>query len=158
MFDLDKFSIKLADNITKFIGSWTFIIVLSIFLIIWVILNVTILTWDPYPFILMNLFLSFQAAYATPLILMAANRSAERDRKHAMKDFKVDKEAHDVVFDIQEVLNTLRKEVAIDKKALADHHILKDDHKRLENDLVEIKKMLAVLTNTPNEFFIKKDG
>ena len=146
--------VSLADTITEFIGSWTFIIIQSTILTVWIIVNVIGLAhFDPYPFIFLNLFLSFEAAYATPLILMSANRSAERDRKHAMKDFKLDKEAHDIVIEIQDVLNNLREEVAIDKKALADHHILKDDHKRLENELVEIKKMLAELTNTPTGFF-----
>jgi len=154
MNKLKNAGIGLADIITEFIGSWTFIIVQSTILTIWIIVNVIGLAhFDPYPFIFLNLFLSFEAAYATPLILMSANRSAERDRKHAMKDFKIDKEAHDIVIEIQDVLNNLREEIAIDKKALKDHHILKDDHKRLENELVEIKRMLSELTNTPSGFF-----
>ena len=149
-----RLGVKIADTITEFIGSWTFIIVQSTILTVWVLLNIIGLAhFDPYPFIFLNLFLSFEAAYATPLILMSANRSSERDRKHAAKDFKLDKESHDMVIEIQEVLAALRKEIAIDKKALADHHILKDDHKRLEEELVEIKRMISELTNTPSGFF-----
>jgi len=149
-----RFGVKLADIIAEFIGSWTFIIIQSSILTLWIIFNTIKWTnFDPYPFILLNLFLSFEAAYATPLILMSANRSADRDRKHAMKDFKLDKEAHDMVIEIQKVLVALREEIAIDKKALAHHHILKDDHKRLEEELVEIKQMLLELTNTPSGFF-----
>ena len=149
-----RLGVKIADTITEFIGSWTFIIVQSTILTVWVLLNIIGLAhFDPYPFIFLNLFLSFEAAYATPLILMSANRSTERDRKHAQKDFKIDKEAHDIVFEIQEVLIKLREEIAIDKKALADHHILKDDHKQLKDELTEIKNILAKLIETPGGFF-----
>jgi len=142
-----KFGILLADLIAEFIGSWTFIIIQSTILTIWVIVNVLGLThFDPYPFILLNLFLSFEAAYATPLILMSANRSAERDRKQAMKDFKLDKEAHDIIIDVKHILKDLHKDIKLDKKALSDHHILKDDHKRLENEIAEIKEMLKQLS------------
>lgn len=74
---------KLADRITRIVGSWRFIIIQSVLLLIWVACNVVgyIQHWDPYPFILLNLMLSFQAAYTAPIILMSQNREAEIDRQ-----------------------------------------------------------------------------
>ena len=68
------------------IGSWRFLIIQSIILAIWILLNVTELVirpWDVYPFILLNLALSFQAAYTGPILLIASNRQSEIDRLHA---------------------------------------------------------------------------
>jgi uncharacterized membrane protein len=82
---------RIADTAAANMGSWRFIIIQSIILVIWIILNVTafIQQWDPYPFILLNLALSFQAAYAAPFIMMSQNRQQDVDRKHAENDFKV---------------------------------------------------------------------
>ena len=76
-------------------GSWRFIIIQSIILLIWIILNVTayIQQWDPYPFILLNLALSFQAAYAAPFIMMSQNRQQDVDRKKAENDFQINVKA-----------------------------------------------------------------
>lgn len=73
----------LADRLASFLGSWRFIIGQSIFMLAWVIFNLVAvlkLRWDPYPFIFLNLILSFQATYAGPILLLAANRSAQKDR------------------------------------------------------------------------------
>jgi len=69
---------RLADFVTAWVGSWSFLIVQSIVLVCWVVVNVLGWWhhWDPYPFILLNLVLSFQAAYATPVIMMSQNRQA----------------------------------------------------------------------------------
>ena len=79
-----------ADWVARNIGSWKFIIIQSLLLTVWVILNVTafIYHWDPYPFILMNLILSLQAAYTAPIIMMSQNRQAERDRIDAHNDYQ----------------------------------------------------------------------
>src|SRR5713101_7684290 len=71
-----------ADVIAATVGSWRFIIIQSILLAAWLILNVVgwINHWDPYPFILLNLALSFQAAYSAPIIMMSQNRASARDR------------------------------------------------------------------------------
>ena len=73
---------KIADGVVTTLGSWRFIIVQSVFLLFWLALNITgiIFRWDPYPFILLNLMLSFQAAYTGPIVLKAQNRQADRDR------------------------------------------------------------------------------
>ena len=82
---------KVADIVAAAMGSWPFIIIQSVILLIWIVLNVTayVSRWDPYPFILLNLALSFQAAYAAPFIMMSQNRQQEIDRKEAENDYKI---------------------------------------------------------------------
>ena len=82
---------RVADHVAGFIGSWQFIIIQSVIFVFWVIGNTLWLTdpyqFDPYPFILFNLFMSAEAAYASPLILMSQNRQSERDREQAQHDY-----------------------------------------------------------------------
>jgi len=82
MFDDAPRGARIADHVTGFMGSWNFIIIQTVIVLIWIAGNVFLLTrpFDPYPFILLNLAFSTQAAYAAPLILLAGNRSAVRDR------------------------------------------------------------------------------
>ena len=89
------FGQRVADAVAATMGSWTFIIAQSVILMLWIILNVIawISHWDPYPFILLNLALSFQAAYAAPFIMISQNRQAERDRHQAEEDFRTNVEA-----------------------------------------------------------------
>ncbi len=86
---------RIADAVAKGMGSWTFIIGQSIFVVIWMALNVVgfIRHWDVYPFILLNLIFSTQAAYAAPIIMMAQNRQGERDRMQAQEDYRCNIEA-----------------------------------------------------------------
>src|SRR5262249_12326642 len=79
------FGQRLADSVATGMGSWRFIIIQTIIVAFWMILNVIafIAHWDPYPFILLNLLFSTQAAYAAPIIMMAQNRQNERDRAQA---------------------------------------------------------------------------
>lgn len=82
-----------ADKVTSVLGSWRFIIIQSVLLIAWMIANVLLVlayqnSWDPYPFILLNLVLSFQAAYTGPIVLMSQNRQAEKDRHVAQQDYE----------------------------------------------------------------------
>jgi uncharacterized membrane protein len=85
----------LADRVTNSIGSWPFIIVQSVILLAWIVVNTIAWRqhWDPYPFILLNLFLSFQAAYAAPIIMMSQNRQTAKDREKAEADYGVDRQA-----------------------------------------------------------------
>ena len=81
-FDRDAFG-KFAEGFARFMGTATFLAYMTVFVIIWIIFNVVGLyglKWDPYPFILLNLFFSTQASYAAPLILLAQNRQEARDR------------------------------------------------------------------------------
>jgi uncharacterized membrane protein len=86
---------RLADSVTRVMGSWRFIIIQSLILVAWVILNAIswVRHWDPYPFILLNLALSFQAAYAAPIIMMSQNREVAKDRLNAEHDFQIDMRA-----------------------------------------------------------------
>jgi uncharacterized membrane protein len=84
-----------ADWVAKTVGSWRFIIIQSLILGVWICLNVIAYAqhWDPYPFILLNLVLSFQAAYAAPIIMMSQNRQSEIDRRHAEHDYRINVKA-----------------------------------------------------------------
>lgn len=101
---------KAADMLTKWAGSWTFILTLVALLVIWMFANVAaaIAHWDPYPFILLNLFLSSMAAFQAPIILMSQNRTAERDRAKAAQDFAVDKKAESEIRDMQADLEEIK--------------------------------------------------
>ncbi|MFN0044247.1 MAG: DUF1003 domain-containing protein [Alphaproteobacteria bacterium] len=85
----------IADWVAKTVGSWRFIVIQSMILTAWIALNVAgyIAHWDPYPFILLNLVLSFQAAYAAPIIMMSQNRQSEIDRRHAEHDYRINVKA-----------------------------------------------------------------
>jgi len=84
-----------ADKVADIIGSWRFIIIQSVLIVIWITLNVVawIEHWDPYPFILMNVMLSFQAAYSGPVIMMSQNRQSAKDRLAAEVDHQVNMKA-----------------------------------------------------------------
>jgi CRP/FNR family cyclic AMP-dependent transcriptional regulator len=86
---------RVADKVADTIGSWPFIITQSMILAVWIALNVAawINHWDPYPFILLNLMLSFQAAYAGPVIMMSQNRQSAKDRLVAEIDHQVNTKA-----------------------------------------------------------------
>jgi uncharacterized membrane protein len=90
---------RIADRVTTFMGSWRFIIVQTVIVLFWVGGNVWLLFhFDPYPFILLNLAFSTQAAYAAPLILLAGNRSAQRDRltlEHAAAEADVEEKQNE---------------------------------------------------------------
>jgi len=82
---------RAADWVATTVGSWPFVLTQSALLATWVVLNVTayIRHWDPYPFILMNLVLSLQAAYTAPIIMMSQTRQAMRDRIEAQHDYEI---------------------------------------------------------------------
>lgn len=86
---------RLADAVARTIGSWRFIIFQSTAILIWITGNAFTGqgAWDPYPFILLNLLLSFQAAYTAPAIMMSQNRQSEQDRRHAESDYEVNVKA-----------------------------------------------------------------
>lgn len=87
---------RAAEAVAHHVGSWKFVLSQTLFLMLWVSLNTSRYAphWDPYPFILMNLVLSLQAAYTAPMILMSQNRQAEVDRKVLHGDFAIDKATH----------------------------------------------------------------
>lgn len=101
---------KLADKLTIYAGSWSFIIAFLLFLIVWMILNIALYLkhWDPYPFILLNLVLSCLAAMQAPIILMSQNRAAERDRHKAELDYYVNRKAEREVANMQRDLDDIK--------------------------------------------------
>lgn len=102
---------RIADKTALTIGSWPFIIGQTIAVAVWVTLNLTAVVrkWDPYPFILLNLMFSVQAAYAAPIIMMSQNRQAERDRIQAQEDLDTNVKAELEVEDVQAHLATIEE-------------------------------------------------
>ena len=102
----------LADRVADVVGSWKFIIVQSVILLIWIVLNVWawIWQWDPYPFILLNLVLSFQAAFTAPIILMSQNRQAALDRHKVQLDYEVNLQAELDIEALHEKIDLLRQQ------------------------------------------------
>ena len=112
-----SFGQRTADVVAGSMGSWSFIIVQSLILLLWIVLNIVgwIKHWDPYPFILMNLGLSMQAAYAAPIIMMSQNRQAARDRLEAHNDYQINLKAEE---EIKVILDHLQAQ----DQALAEMH------------------------------------
>jgi uncharacterized membrane protein len=98
----------IADRVAAVVGSWPFIIIQSLLLVAWMAVNALLAViaathpeylkaWDPYPFILLNLVLSFQAAYTGPIVMMSQNRQAEKDRLTAQQDYEVNQKAEEEI-------------------------------------------------------------
>lgn len=106
------FSQMLADKLALGMGSWPFIVAQTVIIIIWIALNFIgfIYHWDPYPFILLNLLFSVQAAYAAPIIMMSQNRQTERDRYQALDDYRTNVEAKKEIEELQIVLSRIENE------------------------------------------------
>jgi len=123
-----------ADAVASGMGSWRFIIAQTIFVIFWMVLNVIglIKHWDAYPFILLNLLFSTQAAYAAPIIMMSQNRQAAKDRLEAELDYQTNKRAELEIIDMQKDLASLEERL---DKAQFDV---------LHNHLEEIEKTLGL--------------
>ena len=102
---------RVADRVAATMGSWSFIIIQSMLLAVWIGLNVTayVKQWDPYPFILLNLALSFQAAYAAPFIMMSQNRQAAIDRADAKTDYQVNAKAELEIELLHQKIDLLRE-------------------------------------------------
>lgn len=103
------FGQRIADSVANGMGSWKFIITQTVFIIIWMVLNIIgfINHWDAYPFILLNLLFSTQAAYAAPIIMMSQNRQSERDRVQAQEDYQTNLDAKKEIEALQMRLNSI---------------------------------------------------
>jgi uncharacterized membrane protein len=108
-----SFGNRIADSVAKGMGSWNFIIIQTVLVVIWMALNMIgfIYHWDVYPFILLNLLFSTQADYAAPIIMMSQNRQNERDRMHAEEDYKTNVDAKKEI----EALAVLLKNIEVEK-------------------------------------------
>ena len=111
---------RIADNVVRAMGSWTFIMIMSALIVAWIAANLIGAWehWDPYPFILLNLAFSAQATYAAPLIMMSQNRQSERDREQAQHDYETNLAAK---AEIEELIATLSR---IEVEKLDTLHIL----------------------------------
>jgi uncharacterized membrane protein len=107
------FGQKAADYLTSKMGSWTFIIIFFIFLMFWIAINIFawIKSWDPYPFILLNLVLSCLAAIQAPIILMSQNRENQKDRIRAQYDYKINRKAEREIEEIREQLDRIEEKL-----------------------------------------------
>ena len=107
---------RLSDRVVEIVGSWNFILIQSILLGIWIVINVVevMVRWDPYPFILLNLMLSFQAAYTAPIIMMSQNRQAKIDRQDAKYDYEVNLKSSLEIELLHDKMNLLREEEIVE--------------------------------------------
>jgi uncharacterized membrane protein len=109
------FGERLADRVASFGGSWTFLILFAAILVGWVVLNSVMLAsgFDPYPYILLNLFLSMLASIQAPIIMMSQNRQAAKDRLSAAHDYEVNLKAEIEIMALHEKLDEIRaKDIA----------------------------------------------
>lgn len=104
-----SFAERAADAVAAMVGSWRFILAQSAVLALWIAFNIGGARWDPYPFILLNLVLSFQAAYAAPIIMMSQNRQAEIDRRRAIEDFDINRKAELEIETLHQKIDLLRE-------------------------------------------------
>lgn len=103
---------RIADTVAAVVGSWRFILLQSALLAVWVVVNAAFggTAWDPYPFILLNLLLSFQAAYTAPIIMMSQNRQAEIDRQRAESDYNINIKAELEIELLHQKIDLLREQ------------------------------------------------
>jgi uncharacterized membrane protein len=104
------FGERLADKVASFGGSWTFLILFAAVLLVWVAINSLMLAraFDPYPYILLNLFLSMLASIQAPVIMMSQNRQAVKDRLQATQDYEVNLKAEIEIMALHEKLDEMR--------------------------------------------------
>lgn len=123
------FGQRLADKVAGGMGSWRFIIWQTIFVGAWMIINVIafIHHWDPYPYILLNLLFSTQAAYAAPIIMMSQNRQSERDRAQADSDYRTNVAAKKEIEELMKRLDAIEIEKLDKILALLEG---KENHKK----------------------------
>jgi uncharacterized membrane protein len=109
---------EVADVVARVMGSWGFILIQTTLLVLWMVLNITAYArrWDPYPFILLNLALSFQAAYAAPFIMMSNNRQAALDRARAEEDYRTNIKAELEIEVRHRKLNTIQDHLGITRR------------------------------------------
>jgi uncharacterized membrane protein len=131
---------RVSDAVASTVGSWRFIIIQSIILAIWMTLNVTAYVehWDPYPFILLNLVLSFQAAYTAPVIMMSQNRQSEIDRRSAQHDYDINIKSELEIELLHQKIDMLRE------KEFADLIVI---IRSLEAQLAQTQQALVALSN-----------
>jgi uncharacterized membrane protein len=126
-----SFGQKLADKVAVFGGSWSFILLFVAFLLLWIVTNVFVLItkpFDPYPFIFLNLILSFIAALQAPVIMMSQNRQEEKDRQRAQNDYIINLKAELEVRSLHKKMDLLLEEQIVTLFAIQQKqiHLLND--------------------------------
>jgi uncharacterized membrane protein len=133
---------RIADRVTNFLGSWTFIVLQTAIVVAWVLGNVYLLfNFDPYPFIFLNLAFSTQAAYAAPLILLASNRAAVRDRwtlEHAADQTDVEERQNERL--LRDMTEVLRHIASVEQQILG-----------LEQRILELEQQIVTRFAVPAE-------
>lgn len=142
----------MSDKVAATVGSWKFIIAQSTIIIFWIIFNTQIAEngfllgnfllkpWDPYPFIFLNLTLSFQAAYTAPIIMMSQNRQSQVDRLHAEQDYQINREA-------KEDVERIEKEVAHVRQVIANINYNPSQHGEIKSEISLLSQDLRQITN-----------
>ena len=133
----------LSDRLAEVAGSWGFIAGFFIFLIVWIIINLELLfvqKWDPYPFILLNLFLSCLAAIQAPVILMSQNRAAQRDRQQAAKDYYINRKA-------EKEIKTLQMQM-LELKSLLSKQSMQEETTKIDAEIKLIQQELENMSKT----------
>ncbi|ADJ27989.1 DUF1003 domain-containing protein [Nitrosococcus watsonii] len=118
---------RLADRVAAFGGSWTFIILFTLILVLWVVLNSVVLArageaFDPYPYVFLNLVLSMLAAIQAPVIMMSQNRQVVKDRLDAAHDFEVNLKAELEIMQLHEKLDQIRDQQIKELLTLQQEH------------------------------------
>ncbi|HZU14810.1 MAG TPA: DUF1003 domain-containing protein [Chloroflexota bacterium] len=148
------FGERLADRAATEIGSWRFLIVQTLAVSAWVLLNLLAFfgRWDPYPFILLNLLFSVQAAYTGPVLLLSQNRQAERDRAMAEHDYVTNQRAEQLIEGVMsEVLRNSRTTVAIARHLCIDLDDLESYARKLEEEMETVEVQLGEVEDALNQ-------
>ncbi len=152
LHDKRTFGEELADKITTQIGSWGFLIVQTVLVVLWVGLNMLGLAmrWDPYPFVLLNLLFSVQAAYTGPIMLLSQNRSAQRERIMAEHNYATNEKSEQLIESLlSELLRNSQATLAIaafhgiEVKAIREHdQDLRAKVDAVQRELAEVEDVL----------------
>jgi uncharacterized membrane protein len=145
---------RVADRVAGTMGSWRFIITQATIMVIWIMLNLVgwFYHWDIYPFVLLNLAMSAQAAFATPLIMMSQNRQAEKDRLTAQNDYQTDCKGEEEIRHIMDHLNHQDDLILQIVKRLEEQHMEMREQlarldpamaKQLGADIVQVSERMA---------------
>ena len=120
-FEASTLGQRMADTVATWVGSWRFVIIQSSLLAAWIVFNaMSSQRVDPYPFVLLNLLLSFQAAYTAPIIMMSQNRQGEIDRKRAIDDFDINCKAEVEIETLHAKIDMMREQEIAQLTAAVD--------------------------------------
>jgi uncharacterized membrane protein len=125
---------RLADRLAGAVGSWTFLIAQTVVLSVWIGVNITALLrhWDPYPFILLNLALSFQSAYAAPILMISQNRQAKLHERRNHLDLQINMLAEQETTEVLRLLHLICKQTGVQADKCANGQAFEEETKHAE--------------------------